>query len=305
MKTEGKVYFLGFRSNKPNRTGRSMAASLGGGLPPSYRNITSGDHSQRPSHSASTQQKTALVLGEEWQAKMKGQCLPRAVKKPRFVIPASKLDEYRGYMKNHALICKFIGIWPSEKELLKWIQIKWQPKGHIDLKLGAKGFFTVIFSNLQDKERIFEGGPYFYSNAGLFLRQWEECYNPEQEQFLAAPVWVQLFGLPMDFWDPKILEGIGNSLGTFVKIAESTARGRYTSFARICVYMNIFEPLLEIIDLEYEGKVWPQLLDYEHIPFCYRRCHEYGHLYKYCPLNALEQQPSRVNGPDTPPRHDE
>ena len=105
--------------------GISMAASSGGGPQPSYRNITSGDQSHQPPHSASTQQNNAPVLGEEWQAKMKGQCLPRAVKKPRFVIPSLKLTEYRGYMKNHALICKFIGIWPFEKELLKWIQIKW------------------------------------------------------------------------------------------------------------------------------------------------------------------------------------
>ena len=145
-----------------------MAATSGGGQPPSYRDITSGDQTQRTSYSASSQQRSAPVLGAEWQAKMKGQCLPRAVKKPRFVIPATKLDEYRGYMKNHALICKFIGIWPSEKDLWKWIQSKWQPKGHIDLKLGAKGFFTVIFSNLQDKERILREDPIFIAMQGSF-----------------------------------------------------------------------------------------------------------------------------------------
>lgn len=88
--------------------------------------------------------------------------------------------------------------------------------------LGARGFFTVIFSNLQDKERVFENGPYFHHNAGLFMRYWEECYNLDREQFLAALVWVHLFGLPIDFWVPEILEGIGNSIGRFVKIAEST-----------------------------------------------------------------------------------
>lgn len=87
----------------------------------------------------------------------------------------------------------------------------------------------------------------------------------------------------MDFWDPDILEGIGNSLGRFVKIAETTYHRRHTSFARICVYMNISEPLPESIELEYEGKIWQQTLDYEHIPFRCRRCHEYGHLYKTCP----------------------
>ena len=65
--------------------------------------------------------------------------------------------------------------------------------------------------------------------------------------------------------------------------------------------MNISEPLPEMIDLEYDGKVWQQLLDYEHIPFHCRWCHEYGHLYKSCPLNAPEQQPSNVNSPEKPP----
>jgi hypothetical protein len=118
-----------------------MAALSGGGTPLSYRNIVSGD----TSHADSTQPQTTPVLRATWKVKMKGICLPRAVKKPRFVIPEKKLDEYRGYMKNHALICKFVGIWPSEKELMKWIQTKWQPKGHIDLKLGGKRFFYSYF----------------------------------------------------------------------------------------------------------------------------------------------------------------
>ena len=127
-------------------------------------------------------------------------------------------------MRDHALICKFVGVCPSERDLTNWIKQKWQPPGHIELKLGVKGFFTVIFSNLQDKEKVFENGPYFYYNVGLFMRFWEECYNPDKETFLVAPVWVRLFGLPIDFWDPEILEGIGNSIGSFVKIAETTKK---------------------------------------------------------------------------------
>ena len=73
-------------------------------------------------------------------------------------------------MKDHALIYKFVGVWSSERDLTRWIQQKWQPQGHIKLKLGAKGFFTVIFSNLEDKEKVFENGPYFYYNASLFMR---------------------------------------------------------------------------------------------------------------------------------------
>ena len=49
--------------------------------------------------------------------------------------------------KEKALIRKFVGIWPKEKDLVKWINGVWKPKGHYDLQLGSKGFFTFIFFN--------------------------------------------------------------------------------------------------------------------------------------------------------------
>lgn len=122
------------------------------------------------------------------------------------------------------------------------------------------------------------------------MRYWEECYNPDKEKPLAASMWVRLFKLPMDFWDPEILEGIGNTIGSFFKIAESTKKGRYTSYARTCAYMNIANPILGAIELEYHEEVWQQALDYECILFRFRKCHEYGHVYKECPLNAEEEE---------------
>jgi hypothetical protein len=71
-------------------------------------------------------------------------------------------------MKYHALIAKFIGIWPSERSLVGWIDKYWKPKGGFDLRLGAKGLFTIIFYHVEDRNRIFKGGPYFYNSTGLF-----------------------------------------------------------------------------------------------------------------------------------------
>lgn len=56
-----------------------------------------------------------------------------------------------------------------EKMLGSWINTYWKPRGGYDLKLGAKWFFTVIFYNVEDKNRVFEGGPYFLNSAGLYL----------------------------------------------------------------------------------------------------------------------------------------
>lgn len=261
----------------------------GGGDIPSYKSVTAGE-SSGINHQNSPKENKEPVMGNLWQMRLGGKCLPRAQKKPRYIIPSNKLERYNSYMKDHALICKFIGYWPAEKELYRWIYQRWKPKGHVELKLGAKGFLTAIFANLSDKERVFKEGPYFMNNAGLFMKYWEERYNPKNEKMLAAPIWVRLFGLPVEFWDPEILEGIGNTIGNYVKTAEATKRGKYTTYARLCVYMNIAEPLPEYIELEYHDEVWQQPIDYEHIPFRCRRCHEYGHLYRQCPLNKEDNQ---------------
>ena len=72
-------------------------------------------------------------------------------------------------MKTYTLIGKFMGIWPTEKALLNWISAKWKPKSHLDIQLGSKGFFTIIFNLLEDRDRVLEGGPYFFNSAELFL----------------------------------------------------------------------------------------------------------------------------------------
>jgi len=77
-------------------------------------------------------------------------------------------------MKDNAFINKFMGIWPTEKSLKWWIQHTWKPKGQVDLKLGSKGFFTTMFSNQEDRDKVFEGGPYFFNSTGLYLRPWIE-----------------------------------------------------------------------------------------------------------------------------------
>jgi hypothetical protein len=65
---------------------------------------------------------------------------------------------YRDQIKKHVLICKFIGLWPIERMLCNWIIYQWKPSGEVDLHLGSKGFFTIVFMNLKYRDKIFEGG---------------------------------------------------------------------------------------------------------------------------------------------------
>jgi hypothetical protein len=198
---------------------------------------------------------------------MSGKCIPHAPQAPKYVINSPRIEEQKKYMQDYALVGKFLGLWPSERDLIKWIQHWWKPKGHYELQLGSKGFFTIILHNLEDRNRIFDGGPYFYNSTGFFLRFWTEKFNPEQEDFAHAPVWIRLYSLPQEFWLEEVLAGIGNTIGIYVKSSEATKQRRYTSYARICVYLNIAKPLPGSITLEYHDEDWSQTIDYEHIPF--------------------------------------
>ena len=98
---------------------------------------------------------------------------------------------------------------------------------------------------------------------------------------------------PQDYWDEETLKYIENTLGDFVKVADQTKQQRYTSYARICVYMHIAKTLTDSIMLSHEDTEWVQLLDYEHVPFKCRKCHEHGHLYRDCPKNKISMDKTK------------
>jgi len=125
-----------------------------------------------------------------------GKCIPQAPQAPKYIVSTPKIDEHKQYMRHYTLVGKFLGLWLLEKELVKWIHQWRKPKGHFDLQLGFKGFFTIILHNLEDINRIFDGGPYFFNSMGLFLGFWIEKFIPESEDFANAPSWLRLYSLP-------------------------------------------------------------------------------------------------------------
>jgi len=117
-----------------------------------------------------------------------GGCLSKTLSILAIQVRSGKVREMIKLWKEKSLIGKFVGIWPREKDLIRLIKSTWNPKGHYDLQLGAKGFFIIIFFNIEDRDRILEAGPYFFFSAGLYLRPWKERFNPETEDMKVALV---------------------------------------------------------------------------------------------------------------------
>jgi len=148
------------------------------------------------------------------------------------------------------------------------------------LCLDSKGFFTVLFNNQEDKDLIFENGPYFFNSTVLYLRYWTNKFTLETKYFFSAPVYIFLYSLPQDFWDLETLTRIGNTLGSFAKSSDVNLGGKYTSYYRAFVYMDISTTLPEVICLIYARSKWIKTIDYKHIPFRCRKYHEHEHLFR-------------------------
>ena len=125
-----------------------LRARVGSGLP--ARTMASAGHGDPGS--VGREQEPRRENSDDRGDMIMRHTLTRSGKKNTTTIPAIqiKFETVRGKIeiwKEKALIRKFVGIWPKEKDLVKWINSLCNPKGNYELHVGSKGFFTIIFFN--------------------------------------------------------------------------------------------------------------------------------------------------------------
>lgn len=109
-------------------------------------------------------------------------------------------------------------------------------------------------------------------------------------------VWVRLYNLPLHFWKELVLEGIGNTLGRYIKTNIQRLEERIFTFARICVEVDLSKGLPESIQLIHNQQKWKQHLDYENTVFRCRTCRKTGHLQNSCPDGKRENTKKKKTG---------
>jgi len=83
-------------------------------------------------------------------------------------------------------------------------------------------------------------------------------------------VWARLPNLLLPYWNHQVLEGIGSYLGRFLKVDRERMDKDISTFARICVEMDLRKGLPDRIHLTHQDIKWRQWLDFENTTF---RCH--------------------------------
>ncbi|KAG8386899.1 hypothetical protein BUALT_Bualt03G0196800 [Buddleja alternifolia] len=142
-------------------------------------------------------------------------------------------------------------------------------------RFGLKGFFSIgviyfkrVLINLSSdedytrqwmkKEWIIEGFP-------MKTFKWSKDFSPSAESPI-VPVWVTFPDLPVAFYHRKSIHNIACLIGSPLKIDEATADYTRPSFARICIEINLLDPLVHEIWLGDDDGDITQRVIYENTP---------------------------------------
>ena len=144
--------------------------------------------------------------------------------------------------------------------------------------------------------------------------KWHPMFDASRERVDVVPTSVRLPSLPFPFWTMEHFMHIGNLLGNFLEVDFSFNNTSLKRVARILVSINIRNGLPGAMRINWKEYSHLQTLDYENVPFCYRRCHEYGHLAIDCPLashckenkhkediNSISGGEGDISAPSSPP----
>jgi hypothetical protein len=95
-------------------------------------------------------------------------------------------------------------------------------------------------------------------------------------------VWVRISGLPIEYYDPKVLSFIGDRIGKTVKIDRNTSSQERGKYARLCVEVDLNKPLLGMFDIK--DKIYK--VEYEGLHLLCLTCGRFGHYKEGCSLKA-------------------
>lgn len=102
-----------------------------------------------------------------------------------------------------------------------------------------------------------EGGPWYISNRPILLQNCSPGFSREKLPTARFPLWVALYGVPMELFTLEGLAHIASAIGVPLYLDKSTEHCRRIDVAKVCVEVARNDPLPSTIGMIIEevGKI--------------------------------------------------
>ena len=150
------------------------------------------------------------------------------------------------------------------------------PRNLTVMELGPN-LFQFNIPNVEEKERIVTGGPWIMDNQVLVLNRWSEGVEDNYGAFTTAPLWVQMWNLPVHWLSKEVERKIGAVFRETKEVIVPQAGGKEGRHLKVLALVDLSKPLLRgtLVNVA-ESLKWVAFKYERCLDFCYS-CGIVGH----------------------------
>ncbi|KAL0919933.1 hypothetical protein M5K25_009024 [Dendrobium thyrsiflorum] len=199
------------------------------------------------------------------------------------LLPAAEALDDNVAKLERALVAQLVGRRLPFAFLQAELRRQWTHFGEFQIITTAPSAFICIFSSAAARDAVLQGGPWLIGGSLLGMVRWTSDYVPNSLAGLHSSVWVRLPQLPLLYWDVTNLNRMANFIGEPLWLDSHTSTWGRSSFARMCVRLDLSKPLLPGIWIKGLHGRFFQRIEYEGLSnFCFA-CGMIGHTVDRCP----------------------
>lgn len=139
-------------------------------------------------------------------------------------------------------------------------------------------------------QKVLENRPYHYDQWMVILQKWEPVISDTFPSKI--PFWIEVLGLPKHFWQPKMLQTIGDELGETLDMEITPAA------AKIQLLIDGLQPLTKETMVDFpDGSEALITLEYKNLKNHCLHCLRLTHEKKDCPGLRKEKENIKTSNP--------
>lgn len=119
----------------------------------------------------------------------------------------------------------------------------------------------------------------------MFVAKWEPGIDPEKHELTAAPIWLELREVPLQFFNEDGLKRISSQVGDPKVLHPSTTNKTNLEVAKVLTLIDSRKPLPESVSVQFEnGETRKVGVSSPWMPHVCEHCKEIGHIVRRCKM---------------------
>ncbi|GLT59599.1 hypothetical protein SLA2020_324090 [Shorea laevis] len=158
----------------------------------------------------------------------------------------------------------------------------WGRKCQITIIGYGKNTYLFKIPDLVTQNWVLNSRPRHVAHKTLVMRKWVADFKGLQKENKKLPIWLKLWGVPMDLFIPEGLGYVASSIGVPLSLEKATEKCAHIEFAKVCVEVDIDVttslPKGIIVDDEEGFPSEIVKVEYPWLPVTCTKCHRRGHV---------------------------